>query len=454
MITANPLPSGVSDHAPEERYVAGTAPRKRFVLPRTVLSIGDQCLVSGTNFLTMVIVGRACGLYELGVYSLAFTIVVILMAMQESLLIAPYTVIMSRLRGETGRRNYGVATLLQQLLVACAVSAVLLMVSAGAAMLSPPAEYSDLCLMLAIVSPFWLLKEFARRACYVELNMGRPILLDGVAASVQLSLLCAMWARGELSASGALAAAGAGHASAAAIWWIAFRPKFSLRRSMFHRALRLNWAFGSWACVGRATDMLHAYSIHWLLALVSGPAATGAYAAASSLLALSNPVLMGIGNVLAPETASAYAAGGIASLRQVVLRASCQVTLVTATFVVLLGTCAEPLLNLTFGQVREGQAAIVIILALSMLGGMTSFGADNGLRALARPAENFKAGFVGFLVSLLVAAALVGQWEATGAAIGALAGNLTSALVRIVLFLRIVRVRSAITTTVAYGIER
>ena len=65
--------------------------------PRVLLSIGDQCLVSGTNFLTLVIVGRSCGLQELGVYSLAFTVVVILMALQESLLIAPYTVMMSRL---------------------------------------------------------------------------------------------------------------------------------------------------------------------------------------------------------------------------------------------------------------------------------------------------------------------------------------------------------------------
>jgi len=56
------------------------------------LSIFDQCIVSGLNFLTTV-VGRWCGLSELGYYSLAFTVVVVLMALQEPLLVAPLTLL-------------------------------------------------------------------------------------------------------------------------------------------------------------------------------------------------------------------------------------------------------------------------------------------------------------------------------------------------------------------------
>jgi O-antigen/teichoic acid export membrane protein len=356
---------------------------------------------------------------------------------------------MSRLRGANPRNGYFAATLLQQLLTAGAASVALLGVSAVSASLPAAAGYMTVLVTLAVVTPFWLLREFARRTCYVELNQLRPILLDGVAASVQLGLLCVLWMRGEVSAHSALAAAGVGHASASLIWWTAFRPKLALQPSMFRRAGGLNWRFGRWACLGRATEMLHAYSLHWLLAIASGPAATGAYAAASSLLALANPILMGIGNLLAPETARAYAAGGNAALRRVVIRSTCLVTLVTAAYVVLLAVGAEPLLSFTFGQVHEKQAAVVIILSLGMLVGITSFGADNGLRALARPGENFKAALAGLAVSFLVAATLVGQWGATGAALGALAGNLSSSLVRIESFLRMVRVRVATATSLA-----
>jgi O-antigen/teichoic acid export membrane protein len=338
------------------------------------------------------------------------------------------------------------------MMVASMVSTVLLITGLGAASLSLTADYSAVLVTMAVVTPFWLLKEFARRASFVELDARRPLLIDGAAAAIQITGLCLLWMRGELSAPSALLAAGAGHVSATLIWWFAFHPAFKLRPALFRRALCLNWSFGSWACVGRLTDMMHAYSLHWLLALVSGPAATGAYAAALSLLALANPVLMGIGNLLAPETARAYAAGGVAALRQVVFRASCHVTLITAVFVVLLISCAEPLLHLTFGEIRDGQVAVVTILALGMLGGITGFGADNGLRALARPADSFKASLVGLIVSLSVAAAIVGQWDATGAALAALVGDLTSTLLRIGFFIRIVRDRTDTNKTLAYKV--
>jgi O-antigen/teichoic acid export membrane protein len=293
------------------------------------------------------------------------------------------------------------------------------------------------------------LKEFVRRICFAELDAHRPLALDGVATAVQLSLLCLAWKHGELSAATVLAAAGAGHAAAIAVWLTLFRPAFALPPRVFRHALRLNWGLGSWTCLGRATEMLHAYSLHWLLAVVSGPAATGAYAAAMSLLALSNPVLMGIGNLLAPETAHAYAAGGRRQLREVAIRASCQVTLVTAVFVIVLVAGAEPLLQLTFGQAEAGQAAVVRILAVAMLAGITGFGADNGLRALARPIENLKAGLLGSVAALAVAAAVVGPWGAVGAALGALAGNGAAAMARIGMFLRLVRVRETLTQAVA-----
>lgn len=420
------------------------------LVPPMFVSIGDQCLVSGANFLTLVVVGRACGMHELGIYALSFTAVVTLMALQESLLIAPYTVFLTRLRGSARQRAYRAATLLQQLAFGIAASLGLLALRAGASALSPGGEYAATLIALAAATPLWLLREFARRACFAEMDTRGPLLLDGIAASVQLGLLGAMWIYGNLSAASALAAAGAGNAAGVTVWWIAFHPAAGFKFAAFRRAFRHNWAFGRWACVGRLTEMLHAYSLHWLLAFISGPAATGAYAAASSLLALSNPVLMGIGNLLAPETARAYADGGRAALRNVVIRASSQVTLVTAMFVILLATCAEPLLNFTFGGSAEGQVAIVVILSFAMLAGITSFGADNGLRALARPEENFRAALAGLTVAFLVAAVLVGRFDGIGAALGALAGNLTSALVRIESFHRLSRVRNELTSAIAY----
>lgn len=41
------------------------------------LSLLDQAVVSGTSFITTLLIGRICGAEELGIYSLAFTLIVL-----------------------------------------------------------------------------------------------------------------------------------------------------------------------------------------------------------------------------------------------------------------------------------------------------------------------------------------------------------------------------------------
>jgi O-antigen/teichoic acid export membrane protein len=453
MLTTAPLTPLTTEAQKQDEVAAITVARPSVLTSRMLLSIVDQCIVSGTNFLTIVVLGRACGLSELGVYSLAYTIVVILLVVQESLLVTPYTVIASHLRSAARRRHYAAATLEQQLFVACVASVGLFVAAACVGWLIPGGAFTAVIAMLAVVTPCWLLKEFARRICFVELNTRVPIVLDTIAAAVQLSVLCALWAGVGVSASLALAAAGLGHASAATIWCILFRPSLHTPRHVFRRAVRLNWGLGSWTSLSRITEMLHTYSLHWLLALVAGPAATGAYAAALSLLALANPMIMGVGNLLAPETARAYAGGGIAALRRMVLRVSGQVTLITGAFVLLLAASAGPLLGLIFGEVEPGQATVVVVLSLGLWVGMAGFGADNGLRALARPVGNFRADLLGWGISVAFAAVLIGSWGAPGAAVGALAGNIAATVVRIGVFAQIVRERSAAAPAIAYSVQ-
>lgn len=423
----------------------------RSVAPRPlILSIADQCLVSGTSFVTMVAVGRACGFHELGIYALAVSIVVTLMGIQESLLIAPFTVIMWRFRIPQRRNKYFAATLQQQLLFGGAACLAVFVLGAVAGLLFVGRQHLSLVTVLALVTPVWLLREYARRVSFVEFHTRLPIVLDGLAASVQLFTLLVMWKSATISAPLALGAIGLGNFTAIAAWWVVRRPPLLAGRSLLQRAARLNWGLGRWSCVGRATEMLHAYGLHWLLALVAGPTATGAYAAASSLLALSNPILMGIGNMLAPETARAYAAEGISALRQVVYRASWLVTVFTALFALILACTAEPLLRLTFEHAHERQTMVVGILSLGMLLGMIGFGADNGLRALARPDRNFVAALAGLIVTMLSAAFLIGRWEAVGAALAMAAGNLIASLIRIGSFVQILRRRGEVTASIAY----
>src|SRR4051812_18808818 len=61
---------------------------------RALLSLADQAAVSGTNFLATLLIARACGSpAELGLYTLAFTLVVLCVSAQDAVVITPFTVL-------------------------------------------------------------------------------------------------------------------------------------------------------------------------------------------------------------------------------------------------------------------------------------------------------------------------------------------------------------------------
>ena len=132
----------------------------------SVLAIFDQAAVSGTNFLTVVLVGRACGQEELGYYSLGVTILVLLVSVQESLVTAPYTVFRERLRG--WRRNeYAGRVLVQQ-----GVLALLAAVGLAAMVGLSGVVHRDMTLIVAAVVPLVLLRDFCRRLGFAHGRIG------------------------------------------------------------------------------------------------------------------------------------------------------------------------------------------------------------------------------------------------------------------------------------------
>ena len=80
-----------------------------------VYSIFDQGVVSGTNFLTTLLIARTCCRAELGFYSLAWTMVLFLTAAQGNLISVPYTIYCQR-RSGAGLAEYAGSTLVHQLI--------------------------------------------------------------------------------------------------------------------------------------------------------------------------------------------------------------------------------------------------------------------------------------------------------------------------------------------------
>jgi len=401
------------------------------------VALVDQAVVSGTRFFTTVVVGRMCGPDELGIYSLGFTIVVLIGCVQESLIAVPYTIYGNRLQGARRAEYAGAAVaqyaLLSALAVAClAVAGGVLSTALG------PGRLTPVIWVLAGMIPFMLLWEFGRRLAFAHLDVVKALALDLALAAIQIGGLVWLAAGAKLSAVTAHTMVGLACAVVGIVWFALARKSLAVRWQRVPRQWRRNWLLGRWVFASRMTSVLHGYSVYWLLALTLGAAGTGEYAACMTIILLANPFLLGISNVLGPRAARAFAEGGRREARRVVWKVALLLAFPMAVFCGLVVLFGDEVLCLLYGSRYAGHHETLAVLAVAVLIHALCIAVDHGLCVMERPDVNFKAGLLGLTVTLVLAVALVGPYGILGAAWGMLAGGIAVAAVQSTVFIRLV----------------
>jgi O-antigen/teichoic acid export membrane protein len=390
----------------------------------------DQAVVSGTNFLTVILIGRSSQPEDLGYYSLGFALLVLLAALQEALVTAPYTVFRERVHGPD-RAAYTGCVLAQQFGLAVLAAGVL----AGAVSLADgwlgPAGWA-----VAAAAPAALLHQFCRRLAFADLWSGGALALDLGVAGLQLGGLLGLAVAGRLTAVTAFAVIGLAGGTVGLVGLAVTRRAFAFRGAGLGREVGRHWVFGRWVAAGQGLGVINGYVAHWLLAGLVGPAATGTFAACLAVVMLSNPFILGVSNLLGPRAVRARAAGGPGELRRVVGTAGLLVAGVMAAFALVLTVAGDPLVRLLYGGGYGGHGLAVVVLAAAVAASGPGIAADHGLRALERPRAAFAGSLTGFVVTVAAVGVLAPVWGVTGAAFGYLTGTAASSTVRAVAFLR------------------
>lgn len=405
---------------------------------KALLALVAQAIVSGTNFLTTVMIGRYCGLEELGVYALGFAVLLGLSVIHESLLWSPYAVFSNRLR-ESERGAYaGNLAVLQGVFSAGG----LLLLIATAGLISygwGPAGLAAVLWALVPAAPCYLLRHFVRRLLMAQLDVLHVVGLDLVVALLQFGGFLLLLQNGLFSAATACLVVGAACVLPAVAWLLRTSMEFTFTPAGMRREWRRHWSFGRWICVSQLSDVSQRYVLYWLLAGLVGTLATGVYAAYGSVVVLLNPLLLGIGSVLVPKAAQAHCEGGPAELRRVIRKTSGFLVVTVSLFALFVCCYGEEVLCLLYGGAAAGSWHLLVLLALTAVAGAAGFAADNGLVVMERPDINFRIGLAGLALILLVAGGLIPFGGVTGAAIAGLAGAAFAALVKCLAFVRLTR---------------
>lgn len=410
----------------------------RLATGKGFIALADQAVASATNFLTGVIIGRACTKEQFGLYMLGFSIVLFVMSLQTSLISTPYMVYSPRLKG-SARVRYTGSVLIHQLglsilaVIALAVGGVALSFGVG------PQGLAPVVWALVVVITFILVREYARRVCFANLRFKTALILDSCVAVVQIGGLLLLAYLGLLSASMTYWIVGLACGIAAVGWLISKRKTFALQLTRAISDFGRNWSFGKWVF---ASGLLWALSMNlypWILAAFHGTASTGVWAACFGVTAIGNPLLLGMQNFFGPKIAHSYAEGGPIILRRFVIKASGFFTLLITPFCVALLLFGGSLIVVLYGDKYAGNGLVVSILALNLLVSTVAFSFSRALFAMERADVDFAVNFVALFILLTLGFWLVKAFGPLGVACALLTGNTTATAVRYILFSRLVR---------------
>jgi O-antigen/teichoic acid export membrane protein len=399
-------------------------------------SLVDQASVSGTNWLTAAIVARLCSPGELGVYVLGYSVLLVVAEIQASLVSHPYTVFSSRLVGRANALYTGSSLAYQAVLAGIAVLAV-----AVAALVSGkgwgPQGLSGVLAALAVVLPAALLREHVRRICFAKLYTGRALAVDGLASITQLSLLVLIAARHQLSARSAFWSVGVGSAVAVVMWLGVWRSEFAFDGRDARAGVKGVWSFGKWILGGNMASLLSQQLFPWFLAWTWGTAATGALAACTGLIAVSNPLVFGAGNLLGPMTAQACAKGRT-TLRSVVVRATVFTGSIAAVCWILIALLGGKAVVAIYGEQYRGHGWSLTVLALGSAVSAAFLAAGFGTWALGRSDVNCLINVGALAGTLTLGLWLVRAFGLPGVGYGLLVANAFAAIGRWVAFERLI----------------
>lgn len=405
----------------------------RTALHQSVFSLADQGISSATNFLTGVIIARACSKEELGLYMLGFSLILLTGDLQTSLIATPYMIYAPRLKGDAHGLYTG-STLIHQLALSLLI--VIALVGGGFAVSSGvgPRGLGPVLWALVAVITFIMLRDYVRRVCFARLQMKTALLVDCAVGVLQIGGLLLLAYFHLLSASRVYWLVGAA-CGLAAIGWLVINDK-SLALSTDHAIsdFRRNWSFGKWVFLSGLVWAIAMNLYPWLLAAFRDTASAGVWTACLGAVAIGNPAVLGAQNFLGPKIAHVYAERGGSPLRRFVLRASVYFSIPMLLFALAMTFFGDRLTSLLYGLKYAGNGLAVTILAFNLAVSVVMFSFSRCLFVINRAGVDFLVNLVALFIMLTLGLWLVRSYGVAGAAFGLLIANTTASGVRYVVF--------------------
>jgi O-antigen/teichoic acid export membrane protein len=380
----------------------------------------DQCVVSGGNFLLNVLLARVLSKEDYGEFALFLGAIFLLRAIDYSLISYPVSVRLGFVKSDERATLLGTTALL-----AVALSLVLVvLMGLGTAVLAEENILLPACLCYLC----WQVQETSRRFLLADFRYRAAVAGDGIAYVGQVLLITVVLWIDSITLSSVLYAMSATFVVGALVHSLKLR--FAWPHPAEIRRLAVEYlSVGKWSLVSYELVLIRGQLFPWLLAALSGIAATASLQAGLNIANTMNPIIFGIGNAIPQVAAHANRSDGVVAASRAASRYML-FGLGPILVICAIGLLIPDLLLLTAYGPSSPYLAIVVGLQILVVAGVLDYIAE----MISKTLLGIEAGKLAFLVNivavamaLVLALTFIGPMGVVGACLALLIANLVRA---------------------------
>lgn len=282
------------------------------------LVLADQVMVSGSNFLTNIMLARYLGLSEFGQFALAWMLVLFMHNMNESLVVSPMVSIGPQQSGRGLRKYYGAVFANLAAFNTLFVLALFVLMSLAAALFNEW-EIEGIIVPILLMVLANHLQHFCRRYFFARDRFIVSFLSDATRYLGQIGLIFFL-ARGPGldSTMALLALASTAGLGAIPVLFAAVRQQFE--RATLKSVTVRHWHFSRWLLSSSITTWMSGYFLTAMTGPMLGVAAVGAMRSTQNIVGISNIFVFAMENVIPVRAARRLAEGGIPAMNLLLLK--------------------------------------------------------------------------------------------------------------------------------------
>ena len=399
----------------------------------------DQGFLSIANFITGVLVARACSKEDYGLYVLAWSLLLIFSSILRAIVQVPFTVYIPRLSDQE-KNVYQGSTLIHTLLTGSILA--LFVVAAPSLPFMQHGQWKQLSHIAPIVSiltlPF-LLREFSRSALFARLNFFSSLAANATATFIQLVIVGTLYTLNRLGVINALAAILAGSLLAAVLMLWSHRDKMVIRLDKVFPDLVRGWGVSKWVLLNVVGMIGASQAFPWLLLSLMNAKAVAVYGAALAVAAVVSPLLRAVNAYVLPRMAHGFSEGNAATLKRMLNRSMLVLAIPYGTWTLLGSLYSEEILTILYTREYSGFGLTVALLLIKTMIESVSAPMTSTLFTLERSEITTKALFLGTLATLGIAPLAIIEFGVNGAASTAIFSSLVVSVYRYINIRRLIQ---------------